>query len=84
MKRLITTLALAATMLLATATTALAFEPPADPTDKFSCIPGVVEGFPGHNGQSVAVSTGENPFDNLGAWNAHIKGNGTIEECPGL
>ena len=82
MKRMITTLALAAAMLLATAASALAFEPPADPADTFSCEGDVVAGFPGANGQSVAVNTGDEPFDNLGAWNAHIKGNGTIGECP--
>ena len=72
MKRMITTLALAAAMLLATATAALAFEPPADPAEKFTCEPDgtpldAIAGFPGVNGQNRAIfGTG----NTVGAWNA--------------
>ena len=74
MKRTITTLALVATMVLGTAATALAFEPPGgDPAGKFSvlsCDPvGIISGHPGAVGQFAAIGSG-GPERTVGAWNA--------------
>jgi len=72
MKRMITTVVLAAAMLLGTAASALAFEPPADPQDNFTsdCTPGgAVAGHPGVIGQVAAISSG-GPERTVGAWNA--------------
>ena len=73
MKKLMTTLALAAAMLLGTATSALAFEPPADPAEKFSATCGdvasIVNGHPGATGQWTAILSG-GPERTVGAWNA--------------
>jgi hypothetical protein len=73
MKRIITTVALAATMLLGTTATALAFEPPADPVNKFSVgacdEAGIIGGHPGANGQWKAIGSG-GPDRTVAAWNA--------------
>ena len=73
MRRKFTVLALAATMLLGTTATALAFEPPADPADKFSvsaCTdPGIINGHPGAVGQWAAILSG-GPGRTVAAWNA--------------
>jgi hypothetical protein len=73
MRRIITTVALAATMLLGTTATALAFEPPADPADKFEVFectdPGIVNGHPGAVGQWAAILSG-GPDRTVAAWNA--------------
>ncbi len=73
MRRMITTLALAAAMLLAGATSALAFEPPADPHEVFNCpgeTPDPIAGFPGHKGQNTAIFGDGGPERTVGAWNA--------------
>jgi hypothetical protein len=72
MRKIFIALALAATMVLGTAATALAFEPPADPADKFEVFacdgPGIIGGHPGAKGQFRAIGpVGERT---VGAWNA--------------
>jgi len=71
MKRMITTVVLAAAMLLGTAASALAFEPPADPQDKFTSECGdpisAIKGHPGFTGQETAIFEAGNT---VGAWNA--------------
>jgi hypothetical protein len=74
MKRMFTTVALAATMLLGTTATALAFEPPADPANKFSAgacddVVSIVDGHPGAEGQWAAILSG-GPERTVAAWNA--------------
>jgi hypothetical protein len=73
MRRIFIALALAATMVLGTAATALAFEPPADPADKFSgtCedVVSIVNGHPGYRGQWTAIVS-DPPPRTVGAWNA--------------
>jgi hypothetical protein len=71
MKRTITfriTLAIVTTTaaLAVTAGSANAFEPPADPTDNFTCEGGPVAGHPGHNGLGTAMTHASSPT----AWNA--------------
>ena len=88
MKRTITTLALVATMVLGTAATALAFEPPHDPQDKFTVAectgPGIVNGHPGAGdydegtGQWAAIQTG----NTVGAWNATNDAESNSELAP--
>jgi hypothetical protein len=73
MRRMFTVLALAATMVLGTTAAALAFEPPADPANKFSvseCTdPGIINGHPGAVGQWKAILSG-GPDRTVAAWNA--------------
>jgi len=91
MRRIITTVALAATMLLGTTATALAFVPPgggaADNFTVTECTPeGLVSSFPGHKGQGTAISKG-GPERTVGAWNAtgddfsNSKGHSQIGLC---
>ena len=60
-------------MVLGSATAALAFEPPADPAEKFSATCGdvesIVDGHPGATGQWTAILSG-GPDRTVGAWNA--------------
>jgi hypothetical protein len=73
MRRIITILALAATMLLGTTATALAFIPPANPAGVFSAtcgdIESIVNGHPGYRGQWRAIVE-DPPPRTVGAWNA--------------
>ena len=65
-KRTVAVLFLAAILaVFATAGTAMAFEPPADPQNKFTG--GGASGHPGMMGQKTAMDTG----NTRAAWNAH-------------
>jgi hypothetical protein len=81
MRRIITIVALVATMLLGASATALAFVPPADPTGNFTIVgdcpaateeetgENLINSFPGANGQWAAIGSG-GPERTVGAWNA--------------
>ena len=65
--RRVATIASAAALALSLGTgSALAFEPPSDPADAFSCDGGPVAGHPGADGLTDAMSASGNPT----AWNA--------------
>ncbi len=69
--RLSLALLFALMMVIATASAALALEPPGnEPADLFTCVDGTtgspVPGFPGHKGMAHAF----NGTDKLAAWNA--------------
>ncbi|MDH3753146.1 MAG: hypothetical protein OEU32_04665 [Acidimicrobiia bacterium] len=68
-------LAIATTLALG-AGPAAAFEPPADPTDRFTCEGGPVAGHPGHRGLSVAMGHATAPT----AWSA-TSDTGPVTTC---
>jgi hypothetical protein len=77
MRRIITIVALAATMLLGTTATALAFVPPGGGAADIFAIDGecnatnLLDSFPGAKGQWKAIGEGfENHLRTVGAWNA--------------
>jgi hypothetical protein len=76
MRRIITIVAVVATMLLGTTATALAFVPPGgDPAGNFTVTEcdafGLIDAHPGAVGQETAIGANlENAERTVGAWNA--------------